>query len=84
MSSARADGVVASVDVRGGAPGTRETDLLRPGALVERVHAIVLTGGSAYGLAAASGVADALGADGIGFRVGSEPRRGSSRSSRPP
>ncbi len=67
------DGVVASVDVRGGAPGTRETDLLRPGALVERVHAIVLTGGSAYGLAAASGVTDALGTDGIGLRVGPEP-----------
>lgn len=66
------EGVVASVDVRGGAPGTRETDLLRPGALVERVHAIVLTGGSAYGLAAASGVTDALGADGIGFRVGTD------------
>ena len=44
-----------------------------PGTLVERVHAVVLTGGSAYGLAAASGVADALGADGIGFRVGAEP-----------
>jgi len=67
------EGVVASVDVRGGAPGTRETDLLRPGALIERVHAIVLTGGSAYGLSAASGVVDALGADGIGFRVGPEP-----------
>lgn len=67
------DGVVASVDVRGGAPGTRETDLLQPGALVERVHAIVLTGGSAYGLAAASGVTDALGAEGIGFRIGPEP-----------
>jgi L-aminopeptidase/D-esterase-like protein len=67
------EGVVASVDVRGGAPGTRETDLLLPGALVERVHAIVLTGGSAYGLAAASGVTDALGADGVGFRVGREP-----------
>jgi putative pantetheine hydrolase len=66
------DGVVASVDVRGGAPGTRETDLLQPGALIERVHAIVLTGGSAYGLAAASGVVDALGADGIGFRVGTD------------
>lgn len=68
------EGVVASVDVRGGAPGTRETDLLQPGALVERIHAIVLTGGSAYGLAAASGVADALGADGIGLGVGSDRR----------
>lgn len=66
-------GAVAAVDVRGGAPGTRETDVLEPGSLVERVHAIVLTGGSAYGLAAASGVADALGEDGIGVRVGPEP-----------
>ncbi len=50
------EGAVASADVRGGAPGTRETDLLRPGNLVDRVHAILLAGGSAYGLAAASGV----------------------------
>jgi L-aminopeptidase/D-esterase-like protein len=47
---------VASVEVRGGAPGTRETDLLAPGRLVERVDAILLTGGSAFGLAAADGV----------------------------
>lgn len=47
---------VASVDVRGGAPGTRETDLLLPGRLVERVDAIVLAGGSAFGLSAADGV----------------------------
>ena len=66
------DGAVASVDVRGGAPGTRETDTLEPGSIIERVHAIVLTGGSAYGLATASGVADALGAEGIGFRAGPE------------
>ncbi|MGH2362138.1 MAG: P1 family peptidase, partial [bacterium] len=50
------DGAVASVDVRGGAPGTRETDLLRAGTLVQRVHAVLLSGGSAYGLDAASGV----------------------------
>ncbi len=48
--------VVAGVDVRGGAPGTRETDLMRPGNIVERVHAIVLAGGSAFGLEAATGV----------------------------
>ena len=46
----------AAVDVRGAAPGTRETDLLRAGNLVEKVHAILLTGGSAWGLAAADGV----------------------------
>jgi len=51
-----AEGAVAGVDVRGGAPGTRETDLLQTGRLLERVHAIVLAGGSAFGLDAASGV----------------------------
>jgi len=66
-------GMVAGVDVRGGGPGTRETDLLDPRASVERVHAIVLSGGSAYGLAAASGVADTLGGRGIGFPVGAQP-----------
>lgn len=66
-------GMVAGVDVRGGGPGTRETDLLAPTASVERVHAITLTGGSAYGLTAASGVADALGEKGIGLPVGPEP-----------
>ncbi len=65
-----AEGAVGGVDVRGGAPGTRETDLLDPTATVSRVHALVLTGGSAYGLAAASGVADLLGDRGIGFDVG--------------
>ncbi len=60
-------GAVGGVDVRGGGPGTRETDLLDPRNMVERVHAVVLTGGSAYGLAAASGVADALGSRGIGL-----------------
>lgn len=63
-------GMTAGVDVRGGGPGTRETDLLAPTAAVEKVHAIVLTGGSAYGLASASGVADALGERGIGIPVG--------------
>ena len=58
------DGVVGGVDVRGGGPGTRETDLLDPRNAVERVHAVVLTGGSAFGLAAADGVMQALYADG--------------------
>ena len=49
------DGAVGGVDVRGAAPGTRETDLLEPGNLVEQVHAIMLAGGSAYGLDAAGG-----------------------------
>ncbi|TMR05083.1 peptidase S58 family protein, partial [Nonomuraea turkmeniaca] len=66
---APADGAVAGVDVRGAAPGTRETELLDPRNLVERVHAVVLTGGSAYGLAAACGVVDRLADAGIGFPV---------------
>lgn len=64
------DGAVGGVDVRGGAPGTRETDLLRPGMLVERAHAVVLTGGSAFGLDAASGVMRYLEERGVGFRFG--------------
>jgi D-aminopeptidase len=64
--------VVAAVDVRGGAPGTRETDLLAPGNLVQAVDALVLSGGSALGLAAASGVVDALRAGGRGFAVGDQ------------
>jgi putative pantetheine hydrolase len=63
-------GAVAGVDVRGGGPGTRETDLLAPHNLVERVHAVVLTGGSAFGLAAADGVMRRLYANGIGFPFG--------------
>ena len=62
---------VASVDVRGGAPGTRETELLAGDALVDRIDAIVLSGGSAYGLDAAGGVMEWLAAAGRGFRVGS-------------
>lgn len=65
-----ADGAIAGVDVRGPAPGTRETDLLRPGHLVERIHAILLTGGSAFGLAAASGVMQYLEEQGVGFDTG--------------
>lgn len=68
-----ADGAVAGVDVRGGGPGTRETDALDPRNLVDRVHAVVLTGGSAFGLAAASGVTEWLEEQGHGFRVGPEP-----------
>ena len=64
------EGAVAGVDVRGGAPGTRETDLLRPENTVERVHAILLGGGSAFGLAAADGVMQWLEAQGIGYDVG--------------
>jgi len=63
-------GTVGSGVVRGGAPGTRETDLLRPGTLVEEVHAVLLTGGSAFGLAAADGVMRWLEERGIGFPVG--------------
>jgi L-aminopeptidase/D-esterase-like protein len=63
-------GAVAGVDVRGAAPGTRETDLLAPGNLVERVHAVLLSGGSAFGLDAASGVMAWLEEQGIGFPVG--------------
>jgi L-aminopeptidase/D-esterase-like protein len=64
------EGAVGGVDVRGGGPGTRETDLLDPRNLVERVHAVVMTGGSALGLAAADGVAQRLLRDGIGFPMG--------------
>lgn len=60
----------AGVHVMGGAPGTRETDLLSPDRLVQQVDALVLSGGSAFGLDAASGVADALRAAGRGFAVG--------------
>jgi L-aminopeptidase/D-esterase-like protein len=63
-------GAVAGVDVRGAAPGTRETDAINPINLVEKVHAVVLTGGSAYGLAAADGVMSYLEAHGIGFPLG--------------
>ena len=62
---------VASVDVRGGAPGGRETELLAPGTLVDRIDAVVLSGGSAFGLDAAAGVMDWLLEIGRGFTVGS-------------
>ncbi|ONH31525.1 hydrolase [Pseudofrankia asymbiotica] len=63
-------GAAGGVDVAGGAPGTRETDLLDPRNAVELVHAVVLTGGSAFGLAAADGVMRRLADAGIGFPVG--------------
>ncbi len=63
-------GAVCGVDVRGGAPGTRETDLLRPENRVDRVHAVLLTGGSAFGLDAAGGVMRWLEERGHGFPVG--------------
>jgi len=63
---------VAAVSVMGGAPGTRETDLLAPDKLVQEVDAVVLSGGSAFGLDAASGVADGLRAMGRGFAVGDQ------------
>ena len=63
-------GAVGGVDVRGGSPGTRETDLLRPMHRVDRVHGIVLSGGSAFGLDAASGAMRYLEEQGIGVRVG--------------
>jgi L-aminopeptidase/D-esterase-like protein len=66
-------GAVAGVDVRGSAPGTRETELLRPTALVERIHALCLGGGSAFGLAAADGVMRYLAERGIGFDTGTRP-----------
>lgn len=64
------EGAVGGVDQRGGAPGTRETDLLRPLHMVEKIHAILLTGGSAFGLDAASGVMQYLEGKGVGFDVG--------------
>jgi L-aminopeptidase/D-esterase-like protein len=61
------DGATAGVAVRGAAPGTRETDLCRPGTLIERVHAVLLTGGSAFGLEAAAGVMRHLANAGVGY-----------------
>jgi L-aminopeptidase/D-esterase-like protein len=61
---------VVSVSVPGGGPGTRETDALQPGTLVDKADAIVLSGGSVYGLDAASGVTAAMGAQGRGFPTG--------------
>lgn len=64
------NGATAGVDVRGGSPGTRETDLLNPMNLVDKVHAVFLSGGSAFGLDAASGMMQYLEERNIGFDVG--------------
>ena len=64
------EGAVAGVDVRGSAPGTRETDAIRPMCLVQKAHAILLTGGSAFGLDAACGVMQYLEERGYGFPAG--------------
>lgn len=63
------DGATAGVDVRGGAPGTRETDLLDPVNMAQKIHAVMLAGGSAFGLDAASGIMRFLEERGIGFDV---------------
>lgn len=63
-------GAIGAVDIRGAAPGTRETDLLDPANLVDKLHAVVLSGGSAFGLDAASGVVRWLHERGIGFETG--------------
>lgn len=67
------DGAVAGVDSRGGAPGTRETDALDPRNVVERIHAVVLTGGSAFGLDSAGGAMSWLEERGRGVPVGADP-----------
>jgi len=66
------DGAVAGVDVRGGGPGTRETEAVGPLTLVQRIHAVCLSGGSAYGLASADGVMAWLEERDLGVRVGPE------------
>ena len=76
------DGAVGGVSQRGGAPGTRETDLLDPLNMVDKVNAVVLSGGSAYGLDAAQGVVRYLEERNIGWKVGA--RRGADRAGRDP
>ncbi len=63
-------GTIAAVDVRGGAPGTRETGVFTPGNLVSEIHAVVFAGGSAFGLAASTGVSECLAERGVGFAIG--------------
>ena len=75
------EGTVAGVDVRGAAPGTRETDLLSPLNSVEHIHALLLAGGSAFGLDAAGGVMRWLDERGVGIRLG--PAQGTERSAKP-
>jgi putative pantetheine hydrolase len=67
-------GAAAGVDVRGGGAATRETAALEPTGVVDQIHGISLSGGSAYGLESATGVLDALQDRGLGFRVGTETR----------
>jgi L-aminopeptidase/D-esterase-like protein len=67
------DGATPGVDVRGGGPGTRETDAVQPSKLVQTIHGICLTGGSAYGLRAADGLVDWLAERGLGFPIGTSP-----------
>ena len=62
-------GAVGGVDCRGGAPGTRETDLLHPEKMMDKVNAVVLSGGSAYGLASCTGVMEYLREKGIGYHT---------------
>lgn len=69
------EGATGGVDVRGGGPGTRETDLLDPSHLVQQVHGVCLSGGSAYGLAAADGVMRWLAEHNHGFPVGPQPHQ---------
>ena len=64
---------ICAVDIRGGGSGTRETDTLNDGGLIDRAHAIVLSGGSVYGLAAADGVCAWLGEQGMGYEAGAKP-----------
>ena len=64
------EGAVTGADVRGGAPGTRETDLLRPENRVDQAHAVLLSGGSAFGLNAAAGVMRYLEEQGVGYQAG--------------
>ena len=70
-----AEGATASVDVRGGAPGTRDTDALHPSCLVEKIHAITLSGGSIFGLEAASGVISWLSSQGVGMQFARQRHR---------
>ena len=66
------DAAVAACDIRGGAPGTREMDALDPAALVEAIHGVVLSGGSVFGLDAASGAVEWLAGRGVGFTFGAQ------------
>ncbi len=68
-----ANAAVAGVEIRGGAPGTRETDAVDPSCLVDKIHAVVIAGGSVFGLAAADAVTSWLSARGTGFSFGEQP-----------